>query len=272
MKSAVCTPDSRIALSCQIGAVKWLRWNADQIAQARRQPVAFGGEKLPISFLKHADEQTVLALWTVLEAIETADLQDRSFDSWGVIASPSFFGRLSIAQSVRRYHQEGAWGISPQLIPHQSLHAMSGTISQALRIHGPNFGVGAEPCAGPDALLLAAAMLYDGQLPGLWLALTGYETEWIPAADGQHPTAPACQALAVALTPDENASGTRLRFGSAGPQAEKESPLEMSPAFSLELLAEEMSDPCRLPEGRWRLSDSHWIEFEAVLGVEKNLS
>ena len=113
-------------------------------------------------------------------ALEQQGWQTRSFAAWGVIAAPNFFGRVSNAQSIQRFQAEGAWGVSPHLIPHQSLHGLAGTLSQALKIHGPNFGVSGAPNAGLDALLIAAAMLADGSLPGLWVVLTGHESELIP--------------------------------------------------------------------------------------------
>ena len=227
----------------------------------RKQPVSIGAQKMPISFLKHAEDQTVLALMTVLRALEQEGWQGRSFSDWGVVAAPNLFGRVSIAQTIQRYQQEGAWGVSPHLIPHQSLHAMSGTISQALKIYGPNFGMGGAGNSGPDAFLIAGAMMMDGLLPGLWFVLAGYETEWIPAADGAPVPAPVCQAIALALTPsDADTTGLHLSLGQARTGSEIDPAV---PEFQLGLMAEDWQQQGALPQGRWRLSDRHWVEFEA---------
>ncbi len=219
--------------------------------QWRRQSVWGGTEKLPTSFLKHAEDQTVLALAAVFAAIQEQGWQQRSFADWGVLAAPNFFGRIGNAQVFQRYRAEGAWGVSPHLIPHQSLHGMSGAVSQALTMHGPNFGIG----AGPDAFLIAIAMLADGGLPGLWLVLTGHETEWIPAAERIVP-APPCHAVALALMPEENGhAGGRLSIGLTEPG---DSPLSLWPDFELGSFAEELA---AASSGKWRLSDSHWLEL-----------
>jgi hypothetical protein len=186
----------------------------------------------------------------------------RSFADWGVIAAPNLCGRITNALAMERFRKEGAWGISPHLIPHQSLHAMSGTVSQALKIYGPNFGVSGGPNASPDAFLIAAAILADGSLPGLWLLMTGYETEWVPAPDGAPSPAPNCIACALALTP--------LEFGGDGPQlaigqAANATNLAIFPEFQLGLFAEECTNPAQTPAGKWRLSDNCWLEFDAPL-------
>lgn len=264
LKSSLCLPALETTVRCRVGAAMLLRGSAETIAQARRQPVTVGAQKLPISFLKHAEDQTVLALQAVLGALEQENWQERSFTAWGVVAAPNLFGRVSIAQTIQRYRQEGAWGVSPHLIPHQSLHAMSGTISQALKIYGPNFGISGAPNSGPDAFLIAGAMMMDGVLPGLWVVLAGYEAEWLPAADGAPVPAPMCQAIALALTPgNTNTTGIHLSLG----QAAAASDIDVAvPEFHLSLLAEEWLQQGAIPPGRWRLSATHWVELENVAG------
>ena len=261
---SVSAPETVVC--CPIAASAVLRAEADTIAQWRRQAVVVGGNSFPASLLKHTDDQTVIALRAVLAAVEQYGWQQRSFTEWGVIAAPNFFGRVSIAQAIHRIRNEGAWGVSPHLIPQQSLHAISGTISQALKIHGPNFGVSCAPNATPDALLIAAAMMADGLLPGLWVVLTGYEAEWIPCAEGRAVPAPACLAIALALTPSASGdTGLHLSIG----QARHESELSQAhlPLLELGSLAESLVDPHSTSSPgltrKWRLSESHWIELEA---------
>jgi hypothetical protein len=285
LESSLFLPALETTVRCRVAACAALRGDAETIAQWRKQPVVIGAEKMPISFLKHSEDQTILALKTVLHAIELHGRSDWSFADWGVIAAPNLFGRVSIAQTIQRYQQEGAWGVSPHLIPHQSLHAMSGTISQALKIYGPNFGISGGPNAGPDAFLIAGAMMVDGQLPGMWLVLTGYQSEWIPALDGRPTTAPMCQAVALALIPGEpNAAGLHLSLGqvrtdaandlgvsfTTGGMTLKHKPdtcaaLADMPEFQLGLLVEELSAPTGIATGRWRLADAHWLELDLVI-------
>ncbi len=224
---------------------------------------------MPASFLKHAEDPTVAAVWAVLHALDRQGWRDRSFADWGVIAAPNLCGRITNAQAMERFRNEGAWGISPHLIPHQSLHAMSGTISQALKIYGPNFGVSGGPNASLDAFLCAAALLADGSLPGLWLLLTGYETEWVPAPDGRLSPAPNCITCALALTPTEpGAGGLHLAIG----QTASATDLAIFPEFELGLFAEEWTNAAPAPGPKWRLSDTCWLEFDAVLPAAERRS
>jgi hypothetical protein len=269
LESSLFLPALETTVRCRVVACAAMRGDAETIAQWRKQPVVIGAEKMPISFLKHSEDQTILALKTVLRAIELQGCSNWSFADWGVIAAPNLFGRVSIAQTIQRYQQEGAWGVSPHLIPHQSLHAMSGTISQALKIYGPNFGISGGPNAGPDAFLIAGAMMVDGELPGMWLVLTGHQSEWIPALDGRPTTAPMCQAVALALiTGEPDAAGLHLSLGRVRTDAANDagvSALADLPEFQLGLLVEELSAPTGIATGRWRLADAHWLELDLVI-------
>jgi hypothetical protein len=258
---ALLSPSAlQTTVRCRVAAHELLRGSAESIAQWRRQPISLGTEKLPASFLKHAEDATVAAVTAVVAAVERQGWRERSFADWGVIAAPNLFGRITNAQAIERFRTEGAWGISPHLIPHQSLHAMSGTVSQALKIYGPNFGVSGGPNASLDAFLIAAAMLADGSLPGLWLLMTGYESEWIPAPGGRPNPAPNCLACALALTPTEvGTAGLHLAIGQAASGAD----LTIFPEFQLGAFAEEWTNAAQAP--RWRLSDTCWLEFDAVL-------
>src|SRR5262249_9693054 len=132
-----------------------------------------------------------------------------------------FLGRASTAAVIQRFAQEGAWGVSPHHIPHRSLHSLSGTVSQALEIHGPNYGVGGGPNSAAEVLLAAAAMLADRKVPGVWVVLTGWDPELVP----ENPLAPVpdgaaaipeCGAVALALAPISSRwEGPRLQVNPA---------------------------------------------------------
>ncbi|MHB1423224.1 MAG: hypothetical protein ACYC3I_08530 [Gemmataceae bacterium] len=174
-----------------------VRVSLESLPELRRKPGPVPGEPLPTYFLKHADEQTVAALCAVYHAIHEAGLQTTCFRDWGVVAAPLFLGRAAMAAALQRFAVEGAWGVSPHLIPHRSLHSISGTISQALKIHGPNFGVGGGP-GGQSEILLAATALLEGKgLPGVWVVLTGLEPELPPDEAGR--LVPGTQAVGQAL-------------------------------------------------------------------------
>jgi hypothetical protein len=263
LKPITCSPTHATAVCCRVAAHAALRAPAELIAQLRREPCAAAGIALSPSLLKHAEDQTVVALTAVMRAVSRAGWEGRSFAAWGVVAAPSFFGRASIAYIVQRFVQEGAWGISPHLIPHQSLHAVSGTISQALKCYGPNFGASAGPDASLDALLLAATLLSEGHLPGLWLVLTGYEREHIPAENGQPVNVPpVCEGVALALTRDEDAAGgLSLTIGPAPFRADSLG-ADAAPEFRLGALIEELAQHPRRAAAQWRLGEMGHVELE----------
>jgi hypothetical protein len=212
------------------------------------------------SFLKHSEDQTVVALTAVLRAVSRAGWEGRSFADWGVIAAPNFFGRMGNAVTIQRFCREGAWGISPHLIPHQSLHAASGTISQALKIYGPNFGVGGGADSSIEAFLLAATLMSEMRVPGIWLVLTGHESELIPS-HGEHPAAPTppCAATAMALTPaDEPTDLFALGIGSGILPVR----LDDAPEFRLGDLIDELGRPEPRPCRVWRLGNMGWLELD----------
>jgi hypothetical protein len=198
-----------------------VRIPVETLPEVRRRPwpAAAGGEPLPASFLKHADEQTVAGLAAVFQAVHDHGLRETDFTAWGVLAAPRFLGRAAMAASLHRFRAEGAWGVSPHMIPHRSLHALSGTVSQALRIHGPNLGAGGGPGGVAEALLTAVPFLGCNRLPGVWLVLTALDPEQCPD-DGGHPL-PGSRAvgLALALGPvivGPAATRLRLRVGPPG--------------------------------------------------------
>ena len=198
-------------MCCDVAADATVRVSVEALAELRRHPGPVCGEPLPTSFLKHADEQTVAGLTAVYQAIDSVGWQTTCFRDWGVLAAPRFLGRPAMAAALQRFQAEGAWGVSPHLIPHRSLHSISGTVSQALKVHGPNFGVGGGPGAAAEVLLAATAMLERKDLPGVWVVLTCLHPEMAPEASGR--PAPAAQwiGMALALTPVQS-SGSRIRL------------------------------------------------------------
>jgi hypothetical protein len=185
------------AVCCEVAADAVLRLRMECLPEFRRNLGPSHGEPLPPSFLKHADEQTVAGLGAVFQAIDKSRLHSTCFRDWGVVAAPRFLGRPAMAAALQRFAAEGAWGVSPHLIPHRSLHSMSGTVSQALKIYGPNFGVGGGPSGPLEALLTAMALLERKRLPGVWVVLTCLDPELPPDASGQ--PVPGTQAIGLAL-------------------------------------------------------------------------
>jgi hypothetical protein len=218
-------------------------------------------EPLPSSFLKHADEQTVAGLAALGEAIRGHGLQDTDFSRWGVIAAPRFLGRAALAVALNRFAAEGAWGISPHLIPHRSLHALSGTVSQALKIHGPNYGVGGGADGAAEALLVASALLADREIPGVWVVLTGFDPELEPADPADNGAAPPvtdCIAVALALVHAGASADARVLTVGANGVGERDT--SAWPLFCLEDLAAVVAEGGG--EAAWQLRCGGWAAWE----------
>ncbi|MGH7222014.1 MAG: hypothetical protein ACRELF_02170, partial [Gemmataceae bacterium] len=209
------------AICCDVAADAVRRVSLESLPELRRDPGSCYREPLPACFLKHADEQTVAALCAIYEAIREGGLQASDFRDWGVLAAPRFIGRSAMAAALQRFAAEGAWGVSPHLIPHRSLHSLSGTISQALKIHGPNFGVGGGPAGTIEVLLAATALLESKRLPGVWVVLTCLDPELPLDETGRLAAGTQAVGLALALTPIRgSASRLRLRLVGGTPDAD----------------------------------------------------
>ena len=199
------------ATCCDVLAHGSVRAAPAEIASLRQNLGPVPGHPLPTGFLRHADEQTVVGLAAVLQAIATHGLAGQRFTEWGVLASPRYLGRLTLAAAIDRFKTEGAWGVSPHVIPHRMLHSISGAISQVLKIHGPNLGVGGGPGGLLEVFRMAAGMLHGDRLPGLWVVLTGWDPEPIPGE--AQPGEARCIGVALALTaPRAYPRGRRLRL------------------------------------------------------------
>jgi hypothetical protein len=191
---------------CTLAGYASCRAPAEDLGALRRQPGTPLREPWPVNFLKHVDDQAVVGLSAVLAAIAGHGLvppgATDTFRDWGVLAAPRFLGRPLLTAALPRFQQEGAWGVSPHLIPHHSLHSISGTVSQALEVHGPNFGVGGGPGSELEALLAGVALLDHMDLPGVWLVFTRLDPEGpCDPATGRPGPGTDASGLALALTP-----------------------------------------------------------------------
>jgi hypothetical protein len=261
------TANVAAATCCDVIAHGSVRATPAEIPGLRQKPGPAPGYPLPTGFLRHADDQTVTGVAAVLQAISSHGLGSHRFTEWGVLAAPRFLGRVVLAGAVQRFLAEGAWGVSPHIIPHRMLHSMSGTVSQALKIHGPNLGVGGGPGGLLEALRVAAAMLHGDRLPGLWVVLTGWDPEPIPDALAAAPAGAGCVGLALALTAARpHWRGRRLRLV----PAEQDRPPRRKPprGTDLDLLSlESLLAALTVPDVRtaavvWQLEDGGRLELD----------
>ncbi|GEM_PF-2361539 len=183
--------------TCDICAAAVVRAAPRRLEALRRDP----GQALRPAALRHADDQSVVGLAAVLAALRAANMTADQCADWVVVAAPRFLGRIVLAAALRRFAAEGAWCVSPHILPQQSQHAVAGLISQILGIQGPSLGVGGGPGVGAESALTATALLQGNQMPGAWLVITGWNQEPIPDEQGCLPPHAECQALALGLTP-----------------------------------------------------------------------
>jgi hypothetical protein len=237
----------------------------DMLPMLRQRPGPGIGESLPATFLRHADEQTVAGLAAVLHAIPDSGLGLTDFRDWGIVAAPCFLGRATLAVALQRLAAEGAWGISPHFIPHRSQHATSGTISQVLKIYGPNLGAGGGPGGLFEALLAGSVLLDTHRLPGVWVVVSEWEPEAIPDDNGCINPDAVCHALALALvTARLGWRGVRLRVlprtrkASSDPDPGPTAPTVLQFQALLQTLAQETLQPANFA---WPLGGGTWIEL-----------
>ena len=188
----------------------------EAIQAMRRAPLRGFGDTFSVSSLKHFDDQTMAVLSALIVALGDGerDPVTNPFREWGVLAAPRNLGRALMGPSVFRFHEEGAWGVSPHLIPHHSLHSISGTVSQFLKAKGPNFGLGGALGSEVELLLTAPGLLEDLRVPGLWLVFSRVEPDSSPFADGRpHPDS---RVEAVTLAVGTGVARARIDITSGG--------------------------------------------------------
>jgi hypothetical protein len=182
------------------------------IAALRKSLPAWAPSDTPGHFLKHADEQTVLAVAALDQAIQSSGHAVNEYCEWAIVAAPRFIGRMAGGATLNRYSRGGGPAISPHLIPQHSLHSISGALSILLATRHPNFGIGGTSNSLVEGLLTAIA--FPGSQPkGIWLIATAWDPEPQLDESGNCCNAPVCHAVALALqSAAQHGSCGRLRL------------------------------------------------------------
>lgn len=181
----------------------------------RKCPPSYPGVELSGHFLKHADEQTIVALLALRQATDRYAFDPRDHADWAIIAAPRFIGRLTGANVIHKFPRGGTSAVAPHIVAQCSLHSISGAASIALGMHGPNVGVGGGEWAIGDGLVAALTLFEAIRVPGVWLLLSEFDSEPIPDEEGRPRNDPTCHAVALALAPGRQGSSlVTLRSGS----------------------------------------------------------
>jgi len=190
---------------CAVGAAQA---NLEAIGPLRKRLPAWVPPETAGHFLKYADEQTVVAVAALDQAITAGELPREQLAHWSVIAAPRCIGRLAGWTTLDRFARGGGPAISPHVIPQHSLHSVSGALSILLASHEPNLGVGGGADSLVQGLLAAFTLPRAPRAVGTWLIATAWSPE--PKATAQENNTAKIVCYAVALGLSAQAAAGRL--------------------------------------------------------------
>jgi hypothetical protein len=198
--------------ACSIVSHAFLEVPFSSVSALRDSPAPEGAPALPPRFLRHCDEQAVVAMHAVLRAIAAHPARQASFAGYGVVAASCQAGQIQAAKVLADFGIGGAVRVSPHIVPQCSLHSIAGAVSVALGMHGPNIGVGGGPDALEEGLVAAVTLLHEpagSDHTGVFLVASEWDPEPTLSHAGTLVDDPLCRAFAVALEP-ETAAGLTL--------------------------------------------------------------
>jgi hypothetical protein len=193
------------ALALRLAAWGTAQADSAQAATLRKQLPAWAPAGMPGHFLKHADEQTLVAIAAVDRAICDHRVDPAGLSRWSVVAAPRFMGRMAGVAALDRYARGGGPALSPHLIPQHSLHSVSGALSILLASRQPNLGVGGGVDSLSEGLLAALSLPRTSECAGVWLVATAWNPEPVIDRQGGTVNGSVCYAAALALEPASSA-------------------------------------------------------------------
>lgn len=252
--------------SGELGIDGWgyVRSSIDEIAPYRKSLPAWASEEAGPTFLKYADDQTVMAVRAIDSAFAAGFVTLEEQRDWSVVVASQFLGRQACAVLLHRFQKNGATGVSPHIIAHHSLHSVSGALSILLGTRGLNVGVGGGPHALSEGLLAAQDFFALDQSPGTWLVTTGWDPEPILNSAGECVNEPVCHAVAIALRPRvAHASKPRLTMGRATHESLHIGPIQPGIRELVDLL-EQCNDPIADHRLSWNLPSGDLLALEVA--------
>jgi hypothetical protein len=205
------------AVELSIVASGTARLTTSEMAAIRKDSLPGLPTRLSPQLLRHSDEQTLSALVALSTAMKSISMASKSFADWAIVSSSCNLGRSAFAKVIDKYKSEGPWGVSVQVIPHCTAHAVAGTISLALGSHGPCIGAGGAADGGIEALLAAASVLRHSDWCGAWIVFSAWSPEPAIDAAGRPESDSICSAAAIAVTRQPSACALgRIRLEARG--------------------------------------------------------
>ncbi|HEY4234108.1 MAG TPA: hypothetical protein VGM76_11815 [Lacipirellulaceae bacterium] len=206
MKTAVLSqrrtrPDFKPA-ELSIVASGAARMTMPELAALRKESLPNLPVPLSPLLLRHSDEQTLAALAAISKATKSIAMASKDFRDWAIVSSSRSLGRGAFAAVVDKYRSEGPWGVSVQVIPHCTAHAVAGTLSLAIGSHGPCSGTGGREV---DAVLSAASILRQPGWCGAWIVFSAWLPELAIDTSGRPTSDSICMAAAIAVTRQRSA-------------------------------------------------------------------
>lgn len=208
-----------VCFEASVSAVASASISYPELQAMRKTPPRFGDVVVQGHFLKHADEQAIVALEAIRLACERSPQLDvRTQSRWAVVSAPRYIGRMAAAQIVSRFDRSGTTGVPTHAGAHYSLNSVSGVVGIAMGIRGPNLGVGGGPATILEGLIASLTLFDTAVVPGVWLTLTGWSHEPLPDPEGKVADRCVCHGVALALQP-QAAGSSQLRLRLPGASA-----------------------------------------------------
>jgi hypothetical protein len=233
------------------------RLTIPELAAIRSESLSSFPTTLSPQLLRHSDEQTLCALVAVSKAMQQSSMEDLDFDNWAIVSSSRNLGRSAFAAVIDKYRTEGPWGVSVQVIPHCTAHAISGTISLALASHGPCIGAGSGVNGELEALMSVASILRQADWSGAWVVFSGWSPELAIDPAGKPTSDSICLAAAIAVTLRPCASSLGQIYIKAKPQPA----ITLANEFPSVTLTEFLAGPSG-DDGSWSSPNSSAIRIQ----------
>ena len=146
------TQSSAESILISIVASACAQLTVSELAAVRKESLLNFPNPLSPQLLRHSDEQTLAALVALSKIMPKISQEPNHFGDWAVVSCSSNLGRSAFATVIDKYRHEGPWGVSVQVIPHCTAHAVAGTVSLAIGSHGPSISAGSGANGAPRPL------------------------------------------------------------------------------------------------------------------------